>query len=146
MSSAAPAASVAEPQPAPAPRQAKNALTKRSGLQLLAGLLIVAGIPVVATVRILNSNALRNGRAHADAALQLQLQSAAGRLQGLSDNVSSRAEDLSRSPAVQRALLTDDRRALRGFSRNAPGLAFYVHNQRAAGSVLRPALTRSVSL
>jgi diguanylate cyclase (GGDEF)-like protein len=107
---------------------------------------VVAGIPVVATVRILSSNALSNGRAHADAALQAQLQAADSRLQGLADNAASRAEDLSRSPAVQRALLTGDRSTLRRFATTTPNVAFYVHDQLAAGNVQMPALVRSASL
>src|SRR2546421_469934 len=62
MSSAAPAATPAERQSASTRRKARPSLTRRTGLQLLAGLLVVAGIPVVATVRILDANAILNGK------------------------------------------------------------------------------------
>jgi len=110
MSSAASAATPAGDHAA-IPRKSKPGLTRRSGLQLLVGLLIVAGIPVVATVRILNANALRNQKAHADAALSTQLQQAGDELRGLSDDVSTRADDLSHSYPLQRALLRSASRA-----------------------------------
>ena len=146
MSSAASAATPAEGQPAPAPRRAWSSVSRRAGLQLLAGLLVVAGIPVVATVRILDASALRNERARADASLQVQLQQAGDTLQGLADNASSHADDLSRSPALQRAFLTNDRAAIAAIARKNPGVAFYLHGPRVAGSVRRLVITRSTSL
>jgi diguanylate cyclase (GGDEF)-like protein len=106
----------------------------------------VAGIPVVATVRILDASALRNERARADASLQAQLQKAGDRLQGLADNASSRADDLSGSPALQRAFLTNDRATIAALARRNPGVVFYLHGSRVAGSVPREAITRSISL
>ena len=85
MSSAAPAASPAERPSASLRRRARPGLTRRSGLQLLAGLLVAAGIPVIATVRILDANALRNERAHADSALATELQSASEELRNIAD-------------------------------------------------------------
>jgi diguanylate cyclase (GGDEF)-like protein len=146
MSSVAPATTPARDQPTRSPRQDRNFVTKRAALQLLAGLLVVAGIPVVATVRILDANALRNERARTDAALQAQLQRAGQNLQALSDNAAGRAEDLSRSPVLQQAFLTENRSAITGFARKDPGLVFYLRRERVAGTVARPALTRTVSL
>ena len=88
MSSAARAASPAKRHDPQRRRAQKPSLTRREALQLLAALLLVAGIPVVATVRILDANALRNERAHADAALQLQIQSATNELRVRADNAS----------------------------------------------------------
>ena len=51
--------------PSPAP-QTKPPVARRSGIQLLVGVLIVGAIPIFSTVRILQANALRNERAHAD--------------------------------------------------------------------------------
>jgi len=144
MSSAASATTPARERRSP--RRAKNLVTKRAALQLLAGLLLVAGIPVVATVRILDANALRNERARTDAALQVQLQQAGQNLQGLSDNAAGRAEDLSRLPALQQAFLTGNRWAITVLARKNPGMVFYLHGRRVAGTVPRPALSRSVSL
>jgi diguanylate cyclase (GGDEF)-like protein len=145
MSSAASAATATGDHAATS-RKSKPGLTRRSGLQLLVGLLIVAGIPVVATVRILNANALRNQKAHADAALSTQLQQAGDELRGLSDDVSTRADDLSHSYPLQRAFLTGDRAAVRQIARAHPGDVFYVGTQRVAGKRPAVGITRSVSL
>jgi diguanylate cyclase (GGDEF)-like protein len=106
----------------------------------------VAGIPVVATVRILDANALRNERAHADAALQLQIQTATNELRGRADDASTRADDISQVPSLQRAFLTNDRPAIRRLAHKYRGVAFYLHGRRVAGQVPRVAVTRSVSL
>jgi len=145
MSSAASAATPAG-EHAAAPRKAKPGLTRRSGLQLLAGLLVVAGIPVVATMRILDANALRNQKAHVDAALGTQLQAAGDELRGLSDDVSTRADDLSHSSALQRAFLTGDHAAVRRIARSHPGDVFYIGAQRVAGTRPAVGVIRSVSL
>jgi diguanylate cyclase (GGDEF)-like protein len=146
MSPVASATTPARDQPTRSPRRDKNFVTKRAALQLLAGLLVVAGIPVVATVRILDANALRNERARADAALQVQLQQAGQTLQTMSDNAAGRAEDLSRSPVLQQAFLTQNRQTIAGLARRNPSMVFYLRGERVAGTVRRPALTRSVSL
>jgi diguanylate cyclase (GGDEF)-like protein len=108
--------------------------------------MVVAGIPVVATVHILNSNALRNERARADSALQVQLQSALRTVDKLGDDASNRADDLSRSPALQHAFLTADRAALERLARREPGVVFYLQRRRIAGTRPAVAITRSVSL
>ena len=146
MSSAARAASPAKRHDPQRRRAQKPSLTRREALQLLAALLLVAGIPVVATVRILDANALRNERAHADAALQLQIQSATNELRVRADNASSLAEDVSRRPSLQRAFLTNDRPAIRRIARKYPRVAFYLHGKHVAGPVPKVAVTRSVSL
>ncbi len=146
MSSAARAASPAKRHDSHRRRAQKPSLTRREALQLLAALLLVAGIPVVATVRILDANALRNERAHADAALQLQIQSATNELRGRADDASTTAEDVSRLPSLQRAFLTSDRPAIRRIARKYPRVAFYLHGKHVAGPVPKVAVTRSVSL
>ena len=141
------AASTATPaQNAPARRRNKPSVSRRAALPLLLGLLVVAGIPVVATVRILDASALRNERARADASLQAQLQRAGDTLQGLADNASGRADDLSRLPALQRAFLTNDRASIAALARKNPGVVFYLHGPRVAGSAPRESITRSISL
>jgi diguanylate cyclase (GGDEF)-like protein len=112
----------------------------------LAGLLVAAGIPVIATVRILDSNALSNERARADSALRAELQSAAQTLGRLGDDASNRADDLSRSPIVQRAFLKADVGTLQNLARKDPGVVFYLQKQRVAGTRPAVALARSVSL
>src|SRR5712691_4889083 len=99
--SAPPAAG--KPSSARGPRQGRTNVSRRAGLQLLAGVLIVAAIPIVSTVRILTANALRNERAHADAALRTQLQSAVRELGQIGDDASTRIDDLARTRAVQHA-------------------------------------------
>jgi diguanylate cyclase (GGDEF)-like protein len=146
MSSAASATTPATEQTAPARRSDKSSVSRRAALQLLVGLLVVAGIPVVATVRILDASALRNERSHADTALRSQLQQAGDTLQSLADKASNQADDVSRTPALQRAFLTDDRAALERLARSNPGLVFYLHGKRVAGTIPTAALTRSVSL
>src|SRR5947208_12468181 len=126
MSSAASAATPAEGQATPRPRQAKHGISRRSALQLLAGLLIVAGIPVIATVRILDANALRNERARADSALRAELQGAGDELRGLSDDASTRAADLSTSHPLQRAFLTNDLSVIKRYARRNPSMVFYL--------------------
>jgi diguanylate cyclase (GGDEF)-like protein len=146
MSSVASATTPAHEEPTRSPRRDKSFVTRRVALQLLAGLLVVAGIPVVATVRILDANALRNERARADAALQAQVQQAGQNLQGLSDNAAGRAEDVSRSPALQQAFLTRNRTVIAGLAHKNPGMVFYLRSERVAGTASQPALTRSVAL
>jgi diguanylate cyclase (GGDEF)-like protein len=108
--------------------------------------MLVAGIPVVATVHILNSNALRNERARADSALRAQLQGALETVGQFGDDASNRADDLSRSPALQHAFLTADRAALERLARQEPGVVFYLQRRRIAGTRPAVAITRSVSL
>jgi diguanylate cyclase (GGDEF)-like protein len=109
-------------------------------------LLLAAGIPVVATVRILDANALRNERGHADAALRAELQGAGDELRGLADDVSTHAADLSSSRALQRAFLKNDRAAIVRIARKEPGSVFFLHGRPVAGSIPPHTLTRSVSL
>src|SRR4051812_36028142 len=145
MSSAAPAAVSADEPIAAPPKKSKPGLTRRSGLYLLAGLLIVAGIPVVATVRILDANALRNQKAHADAELIGQLQSAGDELRGVSDDASIRAANVTSSKVLQRALLTHDRATISRFAHTHPNTLIYVGRARVAGKLPPVSLTRSVS-
>jgi diguanylate cyclase (GGDEF)-like protein len=140
------AASAATPAEQPRRRRTRPGISHRSALYLLVGLLLGAAIPVVATVRILDANALRNERAHADVALRTQLQSAGDELRGLADDGSTHATDLSSSPALQRAFLKNDRPAIIRIARKEPGTVVYLHGRRVAGSVPHFALTRSVSL
>jgi diguanylate cyclase (GGDEF)-like protein len=146
MSSAAQAASAAEQSSAPTRRKARPSLTRRSGLQLLAGLLVAAGIPVIATVRILDANALRNERAHADATLSAELQSASDELRTLADNADARVDDLAGSPVLQRAFLTNDRAAITRLARKTPNAVFYVRGRRVAGTIPLVPLRRATSL
>ncbi len=146
MAPAAAATAPAEQKSRARRRSGRSSITRRSGLQLLAGLLVAAGIPVVATVRILDSNALSNERARADSALRVELQGAVQTLGRLGDDASNRADDLSRSPVVQRAFLTADRATLRHLTRKEPGVVFYLQKQRVAGTRPAVALARSVSL
>jgi diguanylate cyclase (GGDEF)-like protein len=146
MSSAASAAPPADQPAAAARRKTKPGLTRRSGLQLLAGLLLAAGIPVVATMRILNASALRNQQARADSALRDQLRGTSDELRGRADDASTRAHDVSSLPVLQRAFLTNDRAAIKRLAAKTPGIVFYVHGRRVAGTVPAIALKRSVSL
>jgi diguanylate cyclase (GGDEF)-like protein len=146
MSSAAQAASTAERSTTSPRRKARPGLTRRSGLQLLAGLLVAAGIPVIATVRILDANALRNERSHADATLSAELQSASDELRSIADNAATRVGDIANSPALQRAFLTDDRAAIERIARRTPNAVFYVHGHRVAGTIPLVPLNRSTSL
>src|ERR671935_1339270 len=123
MSSAAPAASTVERS---ARRKVRPSLTRRSGLQLLAVLLIAAGIPVVATVRILDANALRNERAHADSVLSAELQRAGDELRTVSDNAATSVDDIAQTQNLQRAVLTNDRGAIKRIARKTPNAVFYL--------------------
>ncbi|HEY6836274.1 MAG TPA: GGDEF domain-containing protein, partial [Gaiellaceae bacterium] len=118
----------------------------RSGLQVLVALLVVAGILVIATVRILDANALQNERAHADAALTRELQSASDELRTLSDNAASTIDDLGGSARLQRAFFTNDRAAIERLARHTPNTVFYSHGHRVAGTMPPVALTRATSL
>lgn len=109
-------------------------------------LLLVAGVLVVATVRILDANALRNERAHADAALTQELQSASDELRTLSDNAASRVDDLGSSDRLQRAFLTNDRAAIARIARRTPNTVFYSRGHRVAGTMPEVALKRGTSL
>ena len=113
---------------------------------MLVALLLVAVVLVVAIVRILDANALRNERAHADAALTQELQSASDELGTLSDKAASTVDELGNSARLQRAFLTDDRTEIRRIARRTPNTVFYSHGHRVAGTMPRVALRRSSSL
>ena len=127
-------------------RHARPPVTKRSAIQLLIGVLIVGAIPIVSTVRILQANAVRNEQAHADAALRAELQNGLRELSGLGDDAAARADDLARSPAVQRAVIRRDTPALRRFAADQPGVAFYLRTKRIAGRAWPGSIGRSVWL
>jgi diguanylate cyclase (GGDEF)-like protein len=127
-------------------RHARPPVTKRSAIQLLIGVLIVGAIPIVSTVRILQANAVRSEQAHADAALRAELQAGLDELSGLGDDASARADDLARSPAVQRAVIRRDTPALRRFAADQPGVAFYLRTKRIAGRAWPRSIGRSVWL
>ena len=124
----------------------ESAIAMRLGILLLGGLLLVAGLPIFATVRILDNYALENARDRADAALGIQSRSAGEALVRLGDDASTRAADLSRSAALQRAFLTADRPELQRLARTEPGVVFFLGDKRIAGTRPPIALTRTVSL
>jgi diguanylate cyclase (GGDEF)-like protein len=146
MSSAASAAVPAEQHSPPRKRRGRPTLSRRSALQLLVGLLLAAGIPVVATVRILDANAYRNERAHAQSALRIELQSASDELRSIADDVSTRADDLSRSPVLQKAFLKNDVATIKRLARKHPGDLFYLHGRWVAGHRPPVAIARSTAL
>jgi diguanylate cyclase (GGDEF)-like protein len=147
MSSAASAATPAAGTTSGDRRNPNTGLSRRSALQLLAGLLVVAGIPVVATVRILDANALRNQKAHADAALSVELQAAGDELRGISDDASTRAADFAGTFELQRAMLTGNRAEIARLTHRQLGtLVVYVGGRRVAGRLPRLAITRSTSI
>ena len=113
---------------------------------MLLGVLVVGAIPIVSTARILQSNALRNEQSHTDAALRGELHSALRELSRLGDDASARAEELARSPVVQRALAARDRRRLRHLATANRGASFFLGSTRVAGGKPASALERSVWL
>ena len=127
-------------------RRTHGTIQRRSLLQLLAGVLVVGVIPVLATVHILDANALQNERARADTALRTQLQGASQELGRLADDASNRADDLARSPVLQRAFIAGDRATIRRIAAGTPGALFYLHRHLVAGKRPPDALTRSISL
>jgi diguanylate cyclase (GGDEF)-like protein len=148
MSSAATTAASAADQQASARRRrnAKPPVTRRSAFQLLIGVLIVGAIPIVSTARILQTNALRNERAHADATLRAELQNALRELNRLGSDASARADDLARSPVVQRALMRGRRTELRQLAATSPGTMFFLRGVRVAGPAPAAAIERSIWL
>jgi diguanylate cyclase (GGDEF)-like protein len=135
MSTAASAASAAPGQEtARRRRRAKPPVARRAGIQLLVGVLVVGAIPVASTVRILEANALRNERAHADSALRAQLQTGLGGLSRLGDEVSTRAADLAGSQDVQRAFVAKRPAVLARIAAGEPGVSFFFLNQRRIGA------------
>jgi diguanylate cyclase (GGDEF)-like protein len=127
-------------------RHAQPPVSRRSAVQLLVGILIVGAIPIISTVRILQANALRNEQAHADAALRAELQNGLRELDRLGDSAAARADDLARSPAVQRAVIRRDVGVLKHVAAIHPGVAFYLRTRLVAGHVGRDSLARSVWL
>jgi diguanylate cyclase (GGDEF)-like protein len=147
MSTAASAASVAPgTDTARRPRRAKPPVARRAGIQLLLGVLVVGAIPVASTVRILESNALRNERAHADSALRAQLQSGLGELNRLADEASTRAADLAGSEAVQRAFIAKHPAVLTRIAATQPGISFLLNGRRLGAVPAKNVLERSVWL
>jgi diguanylate cyclase (GGDEF)-like protein len=135
MSTAASAASVAPDQETTRRRRrAKPPVARRAGIQLLLGVLVVGAIPVASTVRILEANALRNERAHADSALRSQLQTGLGELSRLGDEVSTRAADLAGSESVQRAFVAKRPAVLARIAASEPGVSFFFPNQHRIGA------------
>jgi diguanylate cyclase (GGDEF)-like protein len=121
-------------------------VTRRAGLQLLLGVLVVGAIPIVSTARILQANALRNEQAHTDAALRGELQNALRELRGQADDAAAHADDLARSPGVQRALVAGHRGKLRHLAAANPGTSFFLRSKLVAGSTPAAAMERSVWL
>jgi diguanylate cyclase (GGDEF)-like protein len=147
MSTAASAASAAPGQETSRrPRRAKPPVARRAGIQLLLGVLVVGAIPVASTVRILEGNAIRNERAHADQALRGQLQSGLRELSLLGDEASTRAADLARSPDVQRAFIAEHPAVLARIAAQERGVAFFLNNRRLGPRPTRNFLERSVWL
>jgi diguanylate cyclase (GGDEF)-like protein len=145
-----PAASVASATPsqetARRPRRAKPPVARRAGIQLLLGVLVVGAIPVASTVRILEANALRNERAHADSALRAQLQSGLRELSRLGDEASTRAADLAGSGDVQRAFIAGRPAALASIAAHEPGVSFFLNKHRIGAVPPTNVLERSVWL
>ena len=148
MSTAASAASVAPDQEkARRRRRPKPPVARRAGIQLLLGVLVVGAIPVASTVRILEANALRNERAHADSALRAQLQTGLGELSRLGDEVSTRAADLAGSENVQRAFVAKRPTMLARIAASEPGISFFFPRQHRIGAAPpKNVLERSVWL
>jgi len=124
----------------------QRTISRRALLQLLAGVFVVGVIPVVATVHILGANALQNERARADSALRAELQAAGQELDQLGDDASHRADDLARSPALQRAFIAHDRATIKRIAAASPGVVLYLGRARVAGVRPPVALSRSISL
>ena len=147
MAPAAPATSPGhDPRSDDRRRPAQRTVSRRALLQLLVGVLVVGVIPIVATVHILDANALQNERARTDSALRAQLQGASQELGQLGDDASNRADDLARSPVLQRAIIASDRSAIKKIAAGAPGVLFYLRRERVAGHRPPVALARSISL
>jgi diguanylate cyclase (GGDEF)-like protein len=127
-------------------RHAQPPVSRRSAFQLLIGVLIVGAIPIFSTIRILQDNAVRNERAHADTALRAELQNGLRELGRFGDNATARANDLARSPAVQRAIVGRDEPALKRIARAHPGVSFYLRTWLVAGRRPGQSLGRSVWL
>ena len=127
-------------------RRAPRTVSRRALLQLLIGVLVVGLIPVLATVHILDSNALDNERARADAALRGELQGAVERLGQLADDASNRADDLAQSSELQHAFIAGDRATIRRIAARNSGVLFYLRRERVAGKGPTHALTRPISL
>jgi hypothetical protein len=127
-------------------RRTKPPVARRAGFQLLAGVLIVGAIPVFSTVRILEGNALRNERAHADSALRAEVENGLRQLGTLGNDASTRAADLARSPVVQRAFIAKRRDALARLARENPGVAFYLGQTRISGPAPTTATVQPVWL
>jgi diguanylate cyclase (GGDEF)-like protein len=128
------------------PRRGRPPLARRAGIQLIVGVLIVGAIPIASTVRILDANALRNERAHADTALRTQLQSGLNELSALDDRTSNRAADLARSPDVQRAFIAPSPATLARIASQEPGVSFVLKGRRMGAVPTRDTLERSVWL
>jgi diguanylate cyclase (GGDEF)-like protein len=147
MSTAASAAGVGTGQEtAQRPRRTKPPVARRAGIQLLLGVLVVGAIPVASTVRILEGNAIRNERAHADQALRGQLQSGLRELSLLGDEASTRAADLARSPDVQRAFIAEHPAVLRRIAAQEHDVYFVLNKRRMGARPTKNFLERSVWL
>ena len=97
-------------------------------------------------MRILDANALRNERGHADSTVSAELQRASDQLRNIADNAATRVDDLAQSWALQRAFLTNDRAAIVRIARRTPNAVFYVHGRRVAGAIPLVPLRRSTDL
>jgi len=147
VSSAANPAPVGQQQaPSRRHRHGKPTVTRRSAVQLLIGVLVVGAIPIVSTARILQANALRNERAHADSALRDELQNGLRELGRLGDDASARVSDLANSPTVQRAVIKRDVATLRRLAAQRPGIAFYLRTKLVAGTQPRDSTQQSLWL
>jgi diguanylate cyclase (GGDEF)-like protein len=146
MATAASATAPTEDRLAGRRRRMQGLVTKRGALQLLVGVLVVGVIPVVATIHILSGNALRNEHARADAALRVELQTALDELDRLGGAASTRADDLARTPALQRAYVHSDLAVIRRFAAESPHTLFFLDDNRVAGARPPAGLTESIAL
>jgi diguanylate cyclase (GGDEF)-like protein len=127
-------------------RRSQRTLSRRALLQLLAGVIVVGVIPVVATVHILGANALQNERARTDSALRAELQAAGQELGQLGDDAANHADELARSPGLQRAFIARDHATIKRIAARSPGVVFYLGRVPVAGTRPPVALARSISL
>jgi diguanylate cyclase (GGDEF)-like protein len=147
MSPAATAATaVPREETARRPRRTKPPVERRAAIQLLLGVLIVGAIPIASTVRILEANALRNERTHADSALRAQLQSGLRDLNRLGDDASAKAADLANAEDVQRAFLAKRPSELAAIAAKQHGIRFYLGGKRLGPAVKPSELQRAIWL
>jgi diguanylate cyclase (GGDEF)-like protein len=127
-------------------RFVRRAPGRRARLRLVAILVAVALVPTLAAAWAFLRSAESSALEKADLRLAAALVRATTVLESDAQKTAGRADQLARSPRIQRALMGRDARTLRRFARAYPGVSFTAGPVRVRATTPEVALERSVTV